>query len=1046
MKFNSVEISGFRIFNKPEDANFNFITEDGETADFVSLFAPNGFGKTSFYDAVEWAVTNNIERFWVNSNHTKNSLTMLRQLNPEQIRLLKNRNTENESWVKIVNSENKEYINRILKVPGQKHYDIYEDGIGRENIDFLNVILSQEWISRFLKEADGKSRYKKFMESNPELSEIDVYYQNVIALSGANDNKMVALENEIKEFQNRISYNLEKDLLSKVNEQILNVNKFEKNDTLNEIDIAATQEEISDFQNALTDIIADDSEIKRLEKLLTYIQLAQNGNTDFLSFKQYFEELRKLTDTYGRKKIINENLLDFKKLRATTNEIAQKEKSKAEISIQLKALQETEKSIPFYSDTLSKIAAKNEIKNQHQQILEKLRSDIEESNRKLIEIEGASKKFERQRLEVNEQLEKIPELKRNHEALLKSTESLRGKIELQFKKTSDALTDYSKIEEGVEELKKVIWEFDSGQYSETSLNKNKEQIQNLKQIETLEAQRLQLKKEIQSINQLIDAQESLNKTLSEFIASGLAIVNKQETDTCPLCSQTYDNHQALTDRILNNNSLTESIKALLEGRSNKQIEIDENVATVNKLSENIKQFYFKKLNDLQNQLRVAKELKETEQSVLDELAKQLNLENKRLKDLKSNLQEDSIDAYEIKLKADLADIQASKTSGDIEVKRKKEAHEKLESNKNEFSEIIELLNSETKDLRSNKDYNKVVLWLNDNDQGIATVAEFVKSKIRTTMDQSDELDEVLKSLKRDLDELKEQLKKLNEEQLKLELEEVEKKILELESHIAAYESHLKNNLQITPNGLTRETLNKSLNTKESETKERLKKEENYRIEINKLKGYSETILPYLQSEQAKVELAKAKEELIFLKQKVSQSLKTEIEKTKNHLDQKIKGFFYEDLINEIYGKIDPHPRFKNVNFIATFTDDNPSLDVCVKGGTEDDDKDSLIPNLYFSTAQINILSLSIFLASALNSKTYDCIFIDDPIQSMDSINVLSTIDLLRSIVVNNKKQIILSTHDENFHNLLKMKIPPTLFKSKFLELESFGKLKKESVF
>lgn len=171
------------------------------------------------------------------------------------------------------------------------------------------------------------------------------------------------------------------------------------------------------------------------------------------------------------------------------------------------------------------------------------------------------------------------------------------------------------------------------------------------------------------------------------------------------------------------------------------------------------------------------------------------------------------------------------------------------------------------------------------------------------------------------------------------------------------------------------------------------------------------------------------------------SLNAEIEKTKNHLDQRIKDFFYEDLINEIYGKIDPHPTFKNVKFIATFSGDSPSLDVYVKGGTEENDENSLIPNLYFSSAQINILSLSIFLASALNSKTYDCIFIDDPIQSMDSINVLSTIDLLRSIVVNNKKQIILSTHDENFHNLLKMKIPSKLFKSKFLELESFGKLK-----
>lgn len=87
------------------------------------------------------------------------------------------------------------------------------------------------------------------------------------------------------------------------------------------------------------------------------------------------------------------------------------------------------------------------------------------------------------------------------------------------------------------------------------------------------------------------------------------------------------------------------------------------------------------------------------------------------------------------------------------------------------------------------------------------------------------------------------------------------------------------------------------------------------------------------------------------------------------------------------------------------------------------DSEQIIPNLYFSTAQINILSLCIFLATALKSKEYDCIFIDDPIQSMDSINVLSTMYLLRSIVVNNEKQIIISTHDETSIISLKRKCP-----------------------
>jgi exonuclease SbcC len=99
----------------------------------------------------------------------------------------------------------------------------------------------------------------------------------------------------------------------------------------------------------------------------------------------------------------------------------------------------------------------------------------------------------------------------------------------------------------------------------------------------------------------------------------------------------------------------------------------------------------------------------------------------------------------------------------------------------------------------------------------------------------------------------------------------------------------------------------------------------------------------------------------------------------------------------------------------------------------------------FSTKRFLIKRCS-YVAKALNAHDDDgeqinCIFIDDPIQSLDSINILSTIDLIRSLVVNFGKQIILSTHDENFHSLLQKKIPSGVFNSKFLELETFGKVR-----
>ncbi|HCX7587844.1 TPA: DNA repair protein, partial [Escherichia coli] len=153
----------------------------------------------------------------------------------------------------------------------------------------------------------------------------------------------------------------------------------------------------------------------------------------------------------------------------------------------------------------------------------------------------------------------------------------------------------------------------------------------------------------------------------------------------------------------------------------------------------------------------------------------------------------------------------------------------------------------------------------------------------------------------------------------------------------------------------------------------------------------------------------------------------------------INNFFYEDLINSIYKKIDPHPAFKKVEFKADFDSDKPGLNIVVS----DEVGEQISPILYFSAAQTNILSLSVFLASALHAKDdegnpINVVMIDDPIQSMDSINILSTIDLLRSICVQFDKQIIISTHDENFFALLQRKIPAQIFGSKFLQLEKFG--------
>ena len=217
--------------------------------------------------------------------------------------------------------------------------------------------------------------------------------------------------------------------------------------------------------------------------------------------------------------------------------------------------------------------------------------------------------------------------------------------------------------------------------------------------------------------------------------------------------------------------------------------------------------------------------------------------------------------------------------------------------------------------------------------------------------------------------------------------------------------------------------------------------------ISSIEEYRKNVIPYLKHTEYFKEHTDLQRELVFLVEHIGKELSKERKNISAFIEKEVQSFFFQDLINKFYKKIDPHPHYKEISFKCDFSTDKPKLHILVSS-----QENVIVPTLYFSSAQLNALSLSIFLAKAINvrdpesKKPIDSIFVDDPIQAMDSINILSVIDLLRSIAVNFDKQIILSTHDENFYKLLQKKVPNSIFDSKFIELESYGKVGRPSDF
>ncbi|MCS2499569.1 AAA family ATPase [Bacteroides fragilis] len=60
MKIKNVAIEAFRCFDYQ---SLDFEREDGRLANLIVLYAPNGFGKTSLFDAIEYGVTRSVNRF-----------------------------------------------------------------------------------------------------------------------------------------------------------------------------------------------------------------------------------------------------------------------------------------------------------------------------------------------------------------------------------------------------------------------------------------------------------------------------------------------------------------------------------------------------------------------------------------------------------------------------------------------------------------------------------------------------------------------------------------------------------------------------------------------------------------------------------------------------------------------------------------------------------------------------------------------------------------------------------------------------------------------
>ena len=131
-------------------------------------------------------------------------------------------------------------------------------------------------------------------------------------------------------------------------------------------------------------------------------------------------------------------------------------------------------------------------------------------------------------------------------------------------------------------------------------------------------------------------------------------------------------------------------------------------------------------------------------------------------------------------------------------------------------------------------------------------------------------------------------------------------------------------------------------------------------------------------------------------------------------------------LRKIYRRINRHTNIKDINLLI----EGRTNKIAGLWANTNEDEEIFATNI-LSAGQLSVVALAIFISVALSQKEspFKCYFMDDPIQTMDDLNILSFIDLLRTELAQKNQmgtqfvdQLFFTTCDEKLERLISHKM------------------------
>lgn len=1051
-KIAQIEISDFRGFN-------GLRTLDLDGTDIVIFLGMNGFGKSSVFDAVEWGLTGHLSRY------EPYLLTGRKQDFQQEKKVLRNKYADNpNTFVKIYLDNGKKFGRRVaLDDVNSSDYNtgsIVEsysyglESITRQSIDAAHAnhylsathVLSQDTINHFItsKKPDeryealavnfGTSLYKPFEENVQNL--LMKITEKEKGAKGQLDDHLILL----KEYEQQIS----------LEEEAVNLAVGSANAILAEIRRITDHFKISKFEFQDEEVRVLGGSTKDIKKFII----------------RHNEEITTELDKQNTLKVL---IRDFKAWQEHNARITQIDKEVAELKDWIVKVDSVERDLHLYKtqDSSLQLELLQEQKNINiaEDISNKIpgflkaRKGVEESQKRISdnnsklkikqESQAALKekqlKHRKTLQELEQRLEKIRVLKSNLEKLQK--ECSAGTLE-ELKRNKKELESLISLE------KQNIDKFKALEFiADLDLNGFCKEVEQLSYEDFYKEHRSHVERAQKALQklELVDAEIEKNQTLLKSIKSDL---NKKEEEytrsramlaqalievsgedneesSCPVCDTGHQTNSLISHIETKLNSAEfEAVKGMRRKQEELEKELKEHASSKMNLEQEVISYqpeFIAKIRKILEQhfTKIIELTGETETLIA------------RITSVEAEIEE-GLRQSSLVLGVDDKDtggalFNAGKVESEVLLK-KANTEKEFEHINGSQDTIIKEIDSILAD--NQKASEDIKLFKSDAYQEVEQF--FIKHQIR---DQSNcdlivgeyltNIKQNFSKLERSIEENQKQIRETQEKKDELfslfERAKVDKKISELSQEAATLNRFISiyrdkcMSADVSLDQLTNKVLEKKLNTKSKELDD---KREVHGLLLS-LDDVNNTFERFVKEKRARVKASRTKNKIAATKKEIAKinNVKKKIVASKKMFPNVLKAYITQNLdvqlFNKIYKSLNPHRRFKNMELDVDVKRDKVLINFnashsSIKGR----------PEFLFSSAQLNTFGVSMFLSMALrqNWLDLDTVLLDDPIQNLDDINVLSLIDLLRSLLdQKNGKQIIMSTHDERFYNLIRRK-------------------------